>query len=194
MNELNVTIGNIIRPLLCSAVSPFGLMDDHCIERSRRHPYSYKIQNVGRAVMITAALALQPISSSVASGGPAAFQWMASSSLAMDRPASTFTCTVSAKDNGLAPERRCARSGIQARHPSFQRRSSASTPLRSSVENSAVSVVEAKCELLDLVSQSMDGEEERVASLIETLEESFIPIQTVGFFNMAVQVRNPVSS
>ena len=61
------------------------------------------------------------------------------------------------------------------------------------------SLAEAKREMLHLFSLSSAGveltsdQEERAGFLLETLEGNFTPIQTVGFFNLAVQVRVRVS-
>ena len=56
------------------------------------------------------------------------------------------------------------------------------------------SLAEAKRELLHLFSLSSAGKEltsdekERAGFLLETLEDNYTPIQTIGFFNLAVQV------
>lgn len=61
-------------------------------------------------------------------------------------------------------------------------------------EPPARSVADSKRELLALTAKASAGmepsshDEERVAYLLEALESSYTPIQTVGFFNFAVEV------
>lgn len=67
-------------------------------------------------------------------------------------------------------------------------------PTSSTARKAVGSVSEAKDELLELISrppvdeEQSKEEEKRVRYLLEVLEGVYIPIQTAGFFNLAVQV------
>lgn len=124
---------------------------------------------------MTAALAcvLQPTCCFVSVGARAAFQQMSIHSRTID---TTPWSIVNGK--GLASERRRSPGMVHAGGTS------------SLQIQPTVSEAEAKRELLDLVSQPATTEvKERVTYLVEALQASFVPIQTVEFFNIAAQVR-----
>lgn len=124
---------------------------------------------------MTAALScvLQPTYCFVSVGAPATFQQMSSYSRTLDTNPWAIV-----NGEGLASEHR--------RSPGVVHAGGAS----SLQIQPTVSEAEDKRELLDLVSQPATAEvKERVAYLVEALQASFIPIQTVEFFNMAAQVR-----